>query len=58
MANSILTPGALLDKFLAGEEMDFLREALTAFARQIMDAEVERKTGAGHGERSPVGRRS
>jgi len=32
--------------------MDFLREALTAIARQIMDVEVQRKTGAARGERS------
>jgi putative transposase len=53
MADSILTPGALLDKLLAGGEMDFLREALTAVAREIMELEVQKKTGAGRGERSP-----
>lgn len=53
MADSILTPGALLDKLLSGGEMDFLREALTAVAREIMELEVAKKTGAGHGERNP-----
>ena len=53
MADSILTPGALLDKLLSGGEMDFLREALTAVAREIMELEVAQRTGASHGERSP-----
>ncbi len=53
MANSILTPGTLLDKLLSGGEMDFLREALTAFAREIMELEVTKKTGASRGERTP-----
>jgi putative transposase len=53
MADSILTAGALLDKFLSGEEMDFVREALTSVARQFMELEVEQKTGAGRGEKSP-----
>ncbi len=53
MADSILTPGALLDKLLAGGDMDFLREALTGVVREIMELEVTRKTGAGRGERSP-----
>lgn len=30
---------------LSGEEMAFLREALTAIARRIMDVEIQRKTG-------------
>jgi transposase-like protein len=53
MADSILTPGDLLDKLLSGGEMDFLREALTAVTREIMELEVQKKTGAGHGERNP-----
>ena len=53
MADSILTPGALLDKLLSGEEMDFVREALTSMARELMELEVERKTGAGRGVKSP-----
>lgn len=53
MADSILTPGALLDKLLSGGEMDFLREALTVVTREIMELEVQKKTGAGHGERNP-----
>jgi putative transposase len=53
MADSILTAGALLDKLLSGEEMDFVREAITSLARQFMELEVAQKTGAGRGEKSP-----
>jgi putative transposase len=53
MADSILTPGALLDKLLGSGDMDFLREALTMVVREIMELEVTQKTGAAHGERTP-----
>lgn len=49
----MLTPGALLDKLLSGEEMDFVREALTSMARELMELEVEKKTDAARGEKSP-----
>jgi putative transposase len=52
MANSMLTPGELLDKLLADERSDLLKEAVLAVTRQLMELEVEAKTGAAHGERS------
>lgn len=53
MADSILTPHELLRKLLGGQETDFLRDALLAMLREIMEAEVRGKTGAELGERSP-----
>ncbi len=38
---------------LGGQETDFLRDALLAMLREIMEAEVRGKTGAELGERSP-----
>ena len=51
MADSILTPDAFLNRLLSGEEMDFLREALTSVAREIVELEITKNTGAGRGER-------
>jgi putative transposase len=53
MADSMLTPGALLDKLLADERPDLLKEAVLAVARELMEIEVSGKTGAAHGERLP-----
>ena len=52
MADPMLTPGGLLDKLLADERSDLLREAVLAVTRQLMEVEVEAKAGAAHGERS------
>ena len=52
MADPMLTPGELLDKLLADERSDLLREAVLAVTRQLMEVEVGAKTGAAHGERS------
>lgn len=52
MADSILTPEELLCKLMGGQETDFLREALLAMLREIMEAEVRGKTGADLGERT------
>jgi hypothetical protein len=53
MADSIVTPKELLGKLLEGGEFDFFREALLSVLREIMEIEVEGKTGASPGERSP-----
>ena len=52
MADSILTPEALLDKVLDGRTVDLVREAVLAVLREVMEVEVEKLTGAGRGERS------
>ena len=43
----------LLRKGAADADLDFLREGLRVLMQAVMEAEVERKTGAGLGERSP-----
>ncbi len=53
MADSIVTCKELLSKLAEGGEFDFLREALLSVLREIVEIEVETKTGASHGERSP-----
>ena len=53
MADSILTPEALLDKVLDGKTVDLVREAVLAVLREVMEVEVSKLTGAGRGERSP-----
>ena len=53
MADPIVTPQELLGKLLAGQEVDVLREAALAMLRELMEIEVEGKTGAALGNRSP-----
>jgi len=53
MADPIVTPQELLGKLLAGQEVDLLREAALALLRELMEIEVEGKTGAALGNRSP-----
>jgi transposase-like protein len=52
MADSIVTPKDLLSKLAEGGEFDFFREALLSVLREIMEIEVQTKTGASRGERS------
>jgi transposase-like protein len=53
MADPIVTPKELLSKLAEGGEFDFFREALLSVLRELMEIEVETKTGARHGERHP-----
>ena len=53
MADSIVTPKELLSKLAEGGEFDFFRDALLSVLRELMEIEVEAKTGAPLGERSP-----
>ncbi len=50
MADSIGTPNELLNKPAEGGEFDLSREALLSVLREIIEIEVERKTGAYLGE--------
>jgi putative transposase len=52
MADSIVTPKELLSKLAEGGEFDFFREALFSVLRELMEIEVQTKTGAPRGERS------
>jgi putative transposase len=53
MADPIVTPKELLSKLAEGGEFDFFREALMSVLRELMEIEIETKTGARHGERHP-----
>jgi len=52
MADPIVTPQELLSKLAEGGEFDFFREAMLSVLREIMEIEVQAKTGASHGERT------
>lgn len=52
MADSIVTPKELFSKLDKSGQFDFLREAVLSTVREIMESEVEQKTGASLGERS------
>ncbi len=54
MADTLTMSGQeFVRKVLSDEHADLLREALTWFCAELMEAEVSAHTGAGHGERSP-----
>lgn len=53
MADPIVTPRELLSKLAENGEFDFFREALLSVLRELMEIEVQAKTGASLGERSP-----
>jgi len=51
--NQSMTTAEVVAKTLIDEHADFLREAVVIVARELMEAEISARTGAGHGERSP-----
>jgi transposase-like protein len=52
MADSIVTPKEPLSKLPEGGKFDLFREALLSVLREIMETEVQTKTGVPRGERS------
>jgi putative transposase len=48
-----MTAAALVDKLLASEHADVLRDSVAWLVAQLMEAEVGELTGAGPGERAP-----
>ena len=45
-----MTVAVVVANVLAGEQGDFVREAVALVARELMEAEVSAEIGAGHGE--------
>lgn len=56
MARPSMNPIATLNKTLTKDHSDFLRDAVEAVVRELMEVEVSRLTNAAHGERSPEDR--
>jgi putative transposase len=50
---SRMTVDEVVSYFLEGEGIDYLRESLTWFCEQVMEAEVSELVGAARGERAP-----
>lgn len=48
----MMTPADVALQVMSGEHGDWLREAVALIAEQVMEAEVEQKTGAARGQRS------
>jgi putative transposase len=52
-ASQTMTTAEVVAKTLIDEHSDFLREAVTIVARELMEAEISREIGAELGEQSP-----
>jgi transposase-like protein len=48
----MMTPADVVAQVMSGEQGDWLRDAVALVAKELMEAEVEQRTGAGRGERS------
>lgn len=48
----MMTPADVVAQVMSGEHGDWLRDAVALIAQQLMEAEVEQKTGAARGQRS------
>jgi transposase-like protein len=53
-----MTAADLVDKLLASEHGDVLRDSVAWLVAEVMNAEVGKLTGAGLGERAPEGRQA
>lgn len=49
----MMTSADVVAQVMGGEHGDWLRDAVALIAQQLMEAEVEQRTGAARGERSP-----
>jgi transposase-like protein len=49
----MMTAADVVAQVMSGEHGDWLREAVALIAQQVMEAEVEQRTGAARGERAP-----
>ncbi|HEV2058704.1 MAG TPA: transposase [Solirubrobacteraceae bacterium] len=49
----MMTPADVVERAMAGEHGDLLRDAVGLVVRELMEAEVAALTGAGRGERTP-----
>ena len=48
----MMTPADVVAQVMSGEDGDWLRDAVALIAQQVMEAEIEIRTGAARGERS------
>lgn len=48
----MMTPADVVAQVMSGEQGDWLRDAVALVAQQLMEAEIEQRTGAARGERS------